>query len=212
MDSLASYAVLSFGSLFAVLNPFATIPPFIAMTSDNTPAERSSMALRACVLAAVVLVVFVLSGIHLLSFFGVTVPAFQIAGGLVLIRAAFDLIQGGRNLKVSPEERLEGMQKDDVSITPLGIPILCGPATITTGILVAAQAGTWLHTGILVATIAVIYTGIHLLLRMASRYSHRLGETAIRVSSRVMGLILVALSVQFIVDGVRQAATWQAGA
>lgn len=203
MESLASYSVLAFGSLFAVLNPFATVPPFLAMTQSNSRAERRAMAERACLIAAAVLVVFSLSGMRILNFFGVSVGAFQIAGGLVLIRVAFELLQGGRSLKVTDEEREEGTEKDDISITPLGIPILCGPATITAGILVASQALSWVHTGIVVAVIAFIYASIFLVLRLAADHFHRIGETPIKISSRLMGLILVAVSVQFVLDGIR---------
>jgi multiple antibiotic resistance protein len=201
MESVASYAVLVLGSLLAVLNPFATVPPFLAMTRSNSVSERRDMAKNACTIAAGVLVVFALSGLRVLTFFGVSVPAFQIAGGLVLIRVAFDLLQGGRSLKVTKEERIEGTEKDDISITPLGVPILCGPATITAGILVAGEAGSWLQTGVLVALILVIYTGIFLVLRFAAEHSQRIGETPIKISSRLMGLILAALAVQFVVDG-----------
>ena len=167
MESLASFAVLSFGSLFAVLNPFATVPPFLSMTGHNSPAEQRAMALKACGIAAGVLVVFAVSGLRVPTFFGVTVPAFQIAGGLVLIRVAFELLQGGQRLKVTREEQLEGEQKDDISITPLAVPILT--------------------------------------LQLATRYLHRLGETPIKISSRLMGLILVAVAVQFVVNGVQEA-------
>jgi multiple antibiotic resistance protein len=162
------------------------------------------MAERACLIAASVLIVFSLTGVRVLSFFGVTVPAFQVAGGLVLIRVAFELIQGGRSLKVTEEERREGAQKDDISIMPLGVPILCGPATITAGILLASEALTWAHTGIVVGVIVIIYASIFLVLRVAADYLHKIGETPIKISSRLMGLILVAVSVQFVVDGIRE--------
>jgi len=205
MESLASYAVLAFGSLFSVLNPFATVPPFMAMTESNTAAERRAMAHHACLIAGSVLVVFALTGVRVLNFFGVTVPAFQVAGGLVLIRVAFELLQGGRALKVTPEERVEGMAKDDISITPLGVPILCGPATITAGILVASEATTWIHTITLVAVIVAVYAGILMVLRLAVDHLHRIGGTSIKISSRLMGLILVSVAVQFVVDGIRSA-------
>jgi multiple antibiotic resistance protein len=205
MDLIPAYSLLAFGALFAVLNPFATLPPFLAMTSQNEPPERRRMARRACSVACGVLIVFALSGMTLLNFFGVSVAAFRIAGGLILIRVAFELIQGSRSLKISPEERREGVEKDDISITPLGIPILCGPATITTAILLSSQAVSWLQTGTLLLIIALIYAGILVLLRLASDHSDMLGETAIRISSRLMGLILVAVAVQFVVDGIRDA-------
>jgi len=204
MDSAAQYALLTFGSLFAVLNPVATVPPFLAMTEGNSKAQRARMASRACLIACTVLVVFVLSGMRVLNFFGVSVPAFQIAGGLVLIRVAFDLLQGGR-AKVTPEEYREGEEKDDISITPLGVPILCGPATITTGILLSSTALRWFDTGLLVAVIVAMYVGLALLLRIAGDYADRLGQTPIKITSRLMGLILVAVAVQFMVDGLRAA-------
>jgi multiple antibiotic resistance protein len=203
MDSFSSFAVLAFGSLFAVLNPFATIPPFLAMTQSNSAEERRAMADRACRIAAVVLAVFAMAGLSVLSFFGVTVPAFRIAGGIVLIRVAFELLQAAPDLKATPAERAEGIQKNDISITPLGIPILCGPATITTGILVASEAVTWPRKLALLLVIALIYYGIFVMLRIVSDHAHRLGETPIRISSRLMGLILMAVAVQFVVDGVR---------
>jgi multiple antibiotic resistance protein len=131
------------------------------------------------------------------------VPAFQIAGGLVLIRVAFDLLQGGRSLKVTSVEQQEGSEKDDISITPLAIPVLCGPATITAGILVASQATSWLHTSVLVAMVFFVYALVFTALRLAVDHIHRVGETPIKISSRLMGLILVALAVQFVLDGIR---------
>ncbi len=205
MDSLLTFSLLAFGSLFAVLNPFATIPPFLAMTESNSVDERRAMAERACLIAGGVLCAFALTGMRILNFFGVTVPAFQIAGGLVLSRVAFELLHGGRSLKVSAEERIEGAEKDDISITPLAVPILCGPATITAGILVAGEAETWSHTAVLIAVIALIYAGIFVSLRLSADHLHRLGDTPIKISSRLMGLILVSVAVQFVVNGIRDA-------
>ena len=206
-DSVSSYTLLALGSLFAVLNPFATIPPFMAMTESNTVAERQVMARRAIVIAFCILTVFALSGLRILNFFSVSVPAFQIAGGIVLVRVALELLQGRTSaMRVTPEERIEGARKDDISITPLAVPILCGPATIATAILISSQATVWLDRLILVASIALTYGGIFVMLRFVSAHSHLLGETATRVSSRLMGLILVAVAVQFVIEGVRAAA------
>jgi len=204
MEGLVSYGVLAFGALFAVLNPVATIPPFLAMTERNSDDERHAMVERASLIAATVLVVFALTGIRVLTFFGVTVPAFRIAGGLVLLRVAFELLAGGRTSRMTSEESLEAAQKDDISITPLAVPILCGPATITTGILLSSQATTWLHTGVLVAMIAAVYLVVFTALRVAVDHIHRLGQTPVKISSRLMGLILAALAVQYVVDGIRE--------
>ncbi len=204
MESFSGFLLLSFGALFAILNPMATIPPFMAMTADNTVVERNRMARTACLIACGVLIVFALTGMTVLNFFGITVAAFRIAGGLVLMRASFTLLQGERS-SVSFEERREGTAKDDISITPLAIPILCGPGTITAAILISSQATTWYHTAALATVIGLIYAGTFVLLRFASAHRDFLGETPIKITSRLMGLILVALAVQFMLDGVREA-------
>lgn len=201
-ESLSVYAVLSFGSLFAILNPFNTIPPFLAMTSDNTAAERLGMARRACAVALSVMAAFGLFGMSILNFFGITVPAFQVAGGLVILQVSLEMLQGSRVAKVTPEESREGVRKEDISITPLAVPILCGPGSITTAILLGGQAQTWFHLGVLLGNMAVIYTGTFLLLRLAARHAHALGEITLKVISRLMGLLLVAIAVQFILDGI----------
>ncbi len=205
VDSLLTYVLLAFGSLIAVLNPFSVVPPFVAMTVDNSVAERKVMARRATAIAAAVLVAFALVGLPVIGFFGVSQEAFQIAGGLVLVRVAFGLLQGGSSSRVTPEERIEGAQKDDVSVTPLAVPLLCGPGTITAGILLSGQAESMVHLGLLVLLIIVMYVVVYYLLFIASEHSHRLGETTVKVSSRLMGLILASIAVQFVLEGVRLA-------
>jgi multiple antibiotic resistance protein len=203
VQALTSYAALAFGSLFAVLNPVAVIPPFLAMTESNSPHDRAVMARRACLIALCVLAIFALAGMSVLEVFGVSLPGFQIAGGLVLVRVAFELLQGERGSRVSPEERLEGAAKDDISVTPLAVPILCGPASIATALLVSSKAQAWAEKATLVGVMALIYAGIYLLLLMAGTHSHRLGPTAIRISSRIMGLILAAVAVEFVLGGIK---------
>jgi multiple antibiotic resistance protein len=204
VGSLLSYVLLALGSLLAVLNPFSVVPPFVAMTVENTVEERKAMARRASAIAAAVLAVFALFGLPVLGFFGVSPEAFQIAGGLVLVRVAFGLLQGSSG-RVTPEERIEGAQKDDVSVTPLAVPLLCGPGTITVGILLSGQAETLAHLGVLVLLIVAMYVIVYYLLVIASEHSHRLGETAVKVSSRLMGLILASIAVQFVLEGIRLA-------
>ena len=202
-EGLVSYVFLSFGSLFAILSPFATIPTFLTMTQGNSPEERTRMAQRACIVAALVLFAFSLVGLSILGLFRVTVPAFQIAGGLVILRVAFQMLQGERSTKVTSEEQREGIQKEDISITPLAVPFLAGPGTITTAILLSSQAATWLHILILLAGIVIVYAGTFILFRFASYYLHLISETAFKIVARLMGLLLVSIAVQFILDGLQ---------
>lgn len=202
---MGTYVVLSFGALFAILNPFNTIPPFLAMTRENTIGDQVHMARRASSVACGVMVAFALVGMTILNFFRITVPAFQIAGGIVILRVSLEMLQGSRGLKITGEETAEGAQKEDISITPLAVPILCGPGSITTAILLGSQATTWLHTGILMANILIIYAVIFVLLRLACKHLHLFGEISLKISSRLMGLLLIAIAVQFILDGIRGA-------
>lgn len=202
LDSLANYGFLALGSLVAVLNPAATVPPFLAMTENNSAAERKLMARRACLVACCILLVFALTGPNVLQFFGISTGAFQIAGGVVLVRVALELLRGSRALKISPEERDEGTDKDDISVTPLAIPILCGPATIATAILVRSQGLDWIRGLILVVIIIAIYCAIFVMLWLASDNAHRMSRISIMISSRLMGLILVAVAVEFILQGL----------
>lgn len=200
---MVTYTLLASGSILGVLNPVAAVPPFLAMTQGNSAAERRLMARKACMIAASVLAVFTVLGLRILSFFGISVAAFQIAGGIVLIRVAFALLHGVKEARMATEEKLEGLMKDDISVTPLGFPVLCGPATITSSILVASQAAHWLYVPWLLILIGLIYAGIYVLLTWASANYHRLGETGVILSSRMMGLILLAIAVQFVVDGIK---------
>lgn len=202
LDTLSNYAVLALGSLVAVLNPAATVPPFLAMTENNDAAERKAMARRACVVACCILLVFALLGPKVLSFFGVSTGAFQIAGGVVLVRVALELLRGSRALKISPEERDEGVDKDDISVTPLAIPILCGPATIATAVLVRSQGLGFTRGLVLAAIIVLIYCAIFLMLWLAADNAHRMSPISVMISSRLMGLILVAVAVEFILQGL----------
>lgn len=203
-ESLWSYAALSFASLLAVLSPFATIPPFLAMTQGDEADERIDTARRACTVAFFVLITFALLGMRILNAFGITLPAFEIAGGIVILRVALEMLKGSRELKVSPEERIEGSVKDDIAITPLAVPMLCGPATITTGILLGGQALTIWHHMILVIDILLIYLFTFGTLWIASTYTWVIGEIALKVMSRLFGLLLAALAVQFMLNGAER--------
>lgn len=200
---LGTYVAVCFGTLFAILNPLATVPPFIAMTETDSRDARLQMARRACLVAFCVLTAFALTGLAIFDFFGITVPAFKIAGGIILFQASLAMVKGTRR-RIAKEERDEAVEKEDISTTPLAVPLLCGPVTIVTAILLSAKATTWMHYSILIGTILVIYLLTYILLRLSVVYSNLVGEITLRVVSRLMGLLLSALAVQFVVNGVRE--------
>lgn len=204
MIQLGNYFLLCLGTLFAVLSPMATVPPFLAMTESDHREERLIMARRACIVAFLVLVTFAITGLAILDMFRITIPAFKIAGGILLLRASLEMLKGNR-ARITPEERQEGAEKEDISITPLAVPLLCGPVTIVTAILLSARAVTWMHYPVLILTILTIYLFTYYLLRLAVIYSHLFGELTLRVISRLMGMLLAAMAVQFVVNGVVEA-------
>ena len=173
----------------------------MALTDGNETDERISMAWRACFVALLVLLAFAVLGPRILAAFQVSMPALRIAGGLVILRVAFELMQGTRN-RLTPEERQEGIAKDDVTITPLAVPVLCGPGTITTAIVVGSQAVGWMHYMVLGMIALAIYAATFALLWAAARFSTGLGQTALRVVGRLMGLVLAGVAIQFVMDGL----------
>lgn len=208
MTPIANYLLLCFGTLFAVLSPLATVPPFLAMTASDARDDRLQMARRACIVAFLVLTLFSLTGLTLLDFFGITIPAFKIAGGILLLKASLEMLAGNR-ARISSEERKEGIEKEDISITPLAIPLLCGPVTIITGVLLSARAVTWMHYPVLIGTILVIYLLTYYLMRLSVLYSHIVGEITLRIVSRLMGLLLASMAVQFAVNGIKELELFQ---
>jgi len=196
-----NYGLLAFGSLFAILSPFATVPMFLAFTEDHDAESRISMAGRACVIALVVLVAFGTLGTTILEAFRISIPALKVAGGLVILRIGLEMLSGDRK-RLTAEERAEARSKEDVAVTPLAIPVLCGPGTLTTGILLGSATSHWVHYVLLGLTAAVLYAITFCLLYLAVRYSAVVGQITLRVISRIMGLLIAAIAVQFILDGL----------
>jgi multiple antibiotic resistance protein len=201
---LGAYTLLAASSLFAILSPFATVPAFLTITEHDTEADRLRMARRACLVAFFVLAVFSLVGTWILEALKVSIPALRIAGGLVILRVAFEMLQDQRR-QLSAEESEQAREKQDVAITPLAIPMLCGPGKITTGVVLGSQAASPLHYAALIASGAAIYAMTYSLFLLAVRYSAVLGPIGLRVVSRLFGLLLAAIAVEFLVGGLREA-------
>ena len=139
--SLTEYAVLAFSSLFAIMDPVAVVPLFLAITPNDTPEQRVRMAQAACLVATGVLLVFVLAGNLIFKVLGITMPAFQIAGSILLMMIAMDMLQARRpQVKETPADTEAGMSKDDIAVTPLAVPMLAGPGAISTALILWHRA------------------------------------------------------------------------
>jgi multiple antibiotic resistance protein len=198
------YAFLTFGSLFAIVDPFAVVPTFLAMTARDTAQQRRRMARTACITCAGVMAFFALAGPSIFKLFGITLPAFQVAGGLVLLLSALDMLRAQKSaLKETPEEAAEGMSKDDIAITPLAVPMLAGPGAITTSIVLANKAHGATQVLIFYAVIAVVAVISYFTLTIAADGAKRLSPTFLNIVTRLMGLLLAAIGVQLILTALK---------
>jgi len=162
------------------------------------------MAKRAAITCLVVLAAFGVAGRLIFNLFGITLPAFKIAGGVILGLIGLDMLQARRSrTKETPGDREEGLEKDDVGIIPLGVPMLAGPGSISTVMVLVSQAPDWIHSTIIFSAIAVTSAISFMVLAAADRVRSFLGETGIRILTRMMGLLLTAIAVQFVLNGLK---------
>lgn len=203
MTELLSFAVVTFSAIFFVVDPLAIIPVFLAMTSGDSLAKKRRTARKAAVATSITLLLFAGAGSLIFEVFGITLGAFKIAGGALLFLMALDMMKAtSSKVRVKPEEEQEGVERDEVAIVPLTIPMLAGPGAIATTMVVTSKAdGRPLYLAVIAVVILVTGALTWLVLRSALLIEQRLGTTGLNVLTRVMGLLLAAVAVQFIVDG-----------
>jgi len=205
VESHLQFALVTFTSVLFIVDPVALVPTYLVITRRETPEQRRDTARRACVAAALILLTFGVAGQLLFQLFGITMPAFRIAGGLILWFVAMDMLHAQRTTQEGPEEIVEGQSKEDVALTPLAMPMLAGPGAISTVMVLAGQAETMLHRAIVFAAVVLTLLLSWLTLRIGERVITRMGQTGIRMITRIMGLLLAAIAVQFVITGVREA-------
>ena len=201
------FSLLALSSIFFLVDPFAALPTFLAVTEGADPARRRRIARKACLTTLIVLVAFAFTGETIFRLFGITLPAFEIAGGIILLLIGLDMLEAKR----SPTQEAHGdtiaaSQKEDAGIVPLGVPMLAGPGAITSVMVLVGQAQSsgqmrWQMVAIL-AAIFITAIACYLVLGNSDRVARFLGDTGIRILVRVMGLLLVALAVQYFVNGL----------
>lgn len=205
MTDFAQFALVTFTSILFLVDPIAVVPTFLAITQGETIERRRATARRACIAAGILLIVFAAAGNLIFRAFGITLPAFRIAGGAILWLVAMDMLRGERRTQESEAEIDEGIRKDDVALTPLAMPMLAGPGAISTVMVLSGQARTPARAAVIYASIVVTLVISWVMLRVGDRVMSRFGQTGIRVIMRIMGLMLAAVAVQFIVTGIREA-------
>jgi len=199
-----SFSLLSLSAIFFVVDPMGAIPVFMAMTRDDPPEKRKDMARRASIAAFFVLTTFAVAGTLIFKVFGITLGAFKVAGGVLLLLTSIEMLRAQpQRTRLTPEEEREGTEKEDVAIFPLAIPILAGPGSIATVVTLMGKAGRKLFAVPVVLSIALTCLASYLMLVAAERISRLLGVTGLSVMNRVIGLIIGAIAVQFMFDGLR---------
>ncbi len=203
--SLSEYILLAASSLFVIVDPLATVPAFLAMTPNDTPAQRLRTAKVACGTMAGVLLVFSVAGTVIFKIFSITMPAFQIAASIVLLIIALDMLRVQRSrMQETHEEKQAGTEKNDIAVTPLAIPMLAGPGAISTTILLQNEATTILQHVALYTSIVAVAVASYLIFRLAVRSARWLNPMAMSIAIRIMGLLLAAIAIQFMLDAILQ--------
>ncbi len=201
--SLIEFILLAASSLFVIIDPLALVPLFLAMTPQDTPQQRMKMARLACTVAAVVLVLFGLAGRWIFQFLGVTLPAFQMAGCIILLLIALDMLRAERSrVRESDEDTEDGVAKQDIAITPLAVPMLAGPGAISTTILLQSKATGIAQHVALYAVILGVCLASYQILRLSAHGAKWLNPLFMRVATRLMGLLLAAIAFQFLLNAL----------
>ncbi|MDO5428936.1 MarC family protein [Parabacteroides sp.] len=202
MEDLLPFALLCFTSFFTLTNPLGTMPVFLTMTNGMNDHERKAIVRRATIVSFITLMVFTFSGQFLFKFFGISSNGFRIAGGFIIFKIGFDMLQARYSNAKLKEEEVK-TYADDISITPLAIPMLCGPGAIANAIMLMDDALTLSLKGTLIGIIALVYFITFLILQASTRLVRILGETGNNVMMRLMGLILMVIAVECFVSGLK---------
>ena len=202
METIIPYALLCFTSFFTLTNPLGTMPVFLTMTNGLSDNERKHIIKRATIVSIIILITFTLCGQFLFKFFGISTNGFRIAAGFIILKIGYDMLQARYSNAKLKEDEIKAYV-NDISITPLSIPMLCGPGAIANGIILMSDATTWELKVTLVVTIAIVYILSYVILRLSTRLVKLIGETGNNVMMRLMGLILMVIAVECFVGGIK---------
>jgi multiple antibiotic resistance protein len=202
---MLDFVLTTITSILFVVDPLGAVPAYLVMVQADDPRTRRQTAMKAAIVATGTLALFAAVGDMIFRLFGFTMSAFRIAGGIILFLVALDMIRARRPTQEGPGEVGEGIAKEDVAVTPLAVPMLAGPAALSTVAMLMSRTPDW--KAALVVYLAIVLTGgiSYFTLRSAEPLYRGLGRTGIHVFSRVLGLILASIAVQFVLDGLKAA-------
>jgi multiple antibiotic resistance protein len=203
MHDILAFALVAIPSLLVIINPLMVTSVFISLTGGYPPEARRKLARRTSIIAFGVLLAFAVSGSLLFKFFSITIGAFQIAGGIILFSVALGMLHAQpTRTNQTPEELAEAMRRDDIAVVPLAIPMTSGPGAITTVIVLSSEARSPANMVVLFVALVVALVTLWLMLRNAARIGRFLGPSGLNIATRLMGLILATVAVQFVIHGI----------
>lgn len=204
MESLLiSYSLVAFSSLFTLVNPIGFTAIFLSMVDGMTRSEKRKIALKGVITASIVLIVFSLVGRLVFSFFGITIDAFKIVGGILFFRSGINLLESKiSRTRTTPKEMEEAGTKYEMAFTPIGVPMIAGPGAITSVMILSAEATTFNYRLILLGVIIIIMIITLFFAYLGEKITNYVGTTGMRIIQRIMGLILMVIAIQFIIDGL----------
>ncbi len=200
---IGALMLATFTSIFSVANPIAALPVFLTVTEHNTAEERSQIAKKTTISMFFILLTFLLAGTYILSFFGISIPAIRIAGGMIILRAGYSMLnpeKSGR--KLSDDDEHAAQEKEDPSFSPLAIPLLSGPGSIAVVIGFGAQAQNVMDYGVTALAVLITCLITYALLQLSPKIMKVIGQTGMTVMTRLMGFIALTIGVQFIINGI----------
>ncbi|MGL4807074.1 MAG: MarC family protein [Bacteroidales bacterium] len=200
MNDLFGFAFLCFSSFFTLINPFGVMPVFASLTSQLDESERRKVAIKSCVVAASIVIAFALSGQMLFKFFGISVDSLRIVGGVIFFILGMDMLQARLSEVKVKKSEVTGYVRD-ISITPLAIPMMCGPGAITNGIVLMQDAHSWEMKVALISVVVFVLFLTFLILMASGKLLKLIGETGNNVMMRLMGLIVMVIAVEFLYTG-----------
>ena len=202
LNEIITFGLLAFTSFFTLINPLGVMPIFMTMTSTLQKQERAKVARKASVIALIIIILFALSGQLLINFFGISINSFKIVGGVIFFLMGMDMLQA-RLGKVKIKDSEVKAYANDISITPLAIPMICGPGAITNAIVMMEEANSFAMQSILLGAITLVIFLTYIILFSSSKIIKALGETGNNVMMRLMGLIVMVIAVEFFFSGLK---------
>ena len=203
MTEYTTFFILAFSTIFTLINPIGLTAVYLSIVDHYESEEKSKIALKGTITAFVILIIFSLVGDVIFSFYGITVSAFKIAGGILFFRTGIQMLEARvSRSRSTPKEEEEAGTKEDIAYTPIGIPLIAGPGAITSVMILSSETPGWELRLVLFAVIALVLVLTYIIFQGADYLTQRFGTTGLRIVQRIMGLILMVIAVQFVIDGV----------